>query len=97
MRGAGGKSWRWDEHDKPKDTMERKEQIAAIQETADEVCGTVRENYSGRGMFGKTCYGIVCPSASECVEAAVSRGIRGAVSDSMGKNFIVYWPKITGS
>jgi len=66
-----------------------------INEIAAEVGGTVRTSYSGRGMYGKTCVGIVCDNASECLEVAGAHGIRGGVVDSMGLSVIVYWPKIS--
>jgi len=64
-----------------------------LQEVADEIGGELRE-YSGRGMYGKSCLGIVCDDPSDCIEEAVVRGIRGACRDSMGKQAIVYWPSI---
>ena len=39
-----------------------------IHEVADEVNGRVTDNYSGRGMFGDICFGIVCEDANECLE-----------------------------
>jgi hypothetical protein len=71
-------------------------EIDNLKLVADEVGGTLRLNYTGRGMYGKTCVGITCYDRMECVEAAIAHGIRGAVTDSMGKGFIVYWPKISG-
>ena len=60
------------------------------------VGGYVREDYSNRGMFGQTCYGIVCHDSTECIEAAAAKGLTGARVDSMGSSdVIVYWPKIT--
>ena len=72
------------------------DKIDAIYDVADQIGGRVRESYSGRGMYGKTCYGIVCEDTTECIEAAAERGIRGAETDSMGRSFIVYWRNITG-
>jgi hypothetical protein len=74
----------------------RKLSIKVIQEVADEVGGILQESYSGRGMYGKTCYGIVCDNIETCVEEANFRGLFGAQSDSMGKHFIVYWPSVQG-
>ena len=72
-----------------------KEKIKKIEKLAREINGSVRTDYSGRGMFGKTCYGIVCASANECLEVAGSHGLRGGKTDNMGKNYIVYWPNIS--
>lgn len=72
-----------------------KNQIKKVEEVAREVDGRVRTDYSGRGMFGKTCYGIVCANINECLEVAGKHGLRNARTDNMGKNYIVYWPGIT--
>lgn len=76
--------------------MTRAQKIAAVEATANAVGGTVRTSYSGRCMFGRTCYGIVCNFAETCIEEAFSRGLRGAKKDSMGLQAIVYWPSIEG-
>lgn len=52
-------------------------------------------DYSGRGMFGKRCVGIVTAEPSRIIEEAAARGIRGARTDSMGRSTIVYWPDIS--
>ncbi len=63
-----------------------------LQEVANEIGGEVREGYSGRGMYGKECYGIVCENSIECIEAAFAMGLRGAKTDNMGLRYIVYYP-----
>ena len=70
-------------------------QIKKVEAIATEIDGTVRPDYSGRGMFGKTCFGIYCNNVTECLEVAGSHGLRGAKYDNMGKGYIVYWPGIT--
>ncbi len=65
-----------------------------IKEIADEVDGSIRYDYSGRGMFGDICYGIVCDDANKCLEVAGSKGITGGRTDSMGLQMIVYWPNL---
>lgn len=65
-----------------------------IEEVADLVDGKVYENYSGRGMYGRNCMGIVCEETLECVEEAAAMGLRGAQVDSMGLSSIVYWPRL---
>lgn len=67
-----------------------------LQHIADEVGGTVREDYSGRGMMGATCYGIECQDATKTIEVSAGFGIRGAKIDNMGQGYIVYWPHIKG-
>jgi hypothetical protein len=76
--------------------MTREKQIKAIEETADTVGGHVRNDYSGRGMYGETCYGIVCDNEEECIEVGALKGLRGANTDSMGKSRIVYWKSCKG-
>ena len=50
--------------------------------------------YSGRGMYGKTCYGIITDSPAELIEDAESQGLTGALTDSMGISTIVYWQHV---
>jgi hypothetical protein len=69
--------------------------LQKLQATAKEVNGELRFDYSGHGMFGRTCYGIVCEDIFQCVEIAASNGLRGAKYDDMGRQFIVYWPHIS--
>lgn len=76
--------------------MTREEKISAIKETAEEIGGDVRDSYSGRGMFGATCYGIVCDDSNECIAIAGSKGLRCASRDNMGLHSIVYWPSVKG-
>lgn len=61
---------------------------------ADEGFGTLREDYSGRGMYGDECVGLVTDDPENCIEEAASRGIRGAKYDSMGLKTIVYWENV---
>lgn len=53
----------------------------------------VYENYSGRGMYGKRCWGIVTSNMVDCIETAACKGLTGAETDSMGLQSIVYWPR----
>ena len=72
-----------------------KTKIEIIETVAAKVAGLVRRNYSGRGMYGKTCVGIVCESPVTAVKSAQSRGLSGALTDNMGRDYIVYWPAVT--
>jgi len=65
-----------------------------ISRVAVQVGGEVYEDYSGRGMYGAKCLGIVCADPVPCIEYAAENGIRGAVYDQMGLDYIVYWPEI---
>lgn len=55
----------------------------------------IRDDYSGRGMFGRTCLGIVVPANQyvSAIESAASRGLFGAKVDQMGLHMVVYWPR----
>ena len=68
----------------------------AVAEICLDLGGKLRVDYSGRGMYGATCYGIVTDDPDACVEEAAARGIRGSKRDSMGRQAIVYWPHIAG-
>jgi hypothetical protein len=67
---------------------------AIIEDVAQEVGGRAR-TYSGRGMYGKVCMGIVCDSATTTIETAAEKGLKGALTDGMGLQVIVYWPSVT--
>lgn len=70
---------------------------ADVIEQLSETYGTFRSDYSGRGMFGATCIGIVTRRPDALIEEAAAQGVRGAKRDSMGCDYIVYWPKIKAS
>lgn len=66
----------------------------------------VYEDYSGRGMFGKTCIGFCydktdVAAMADLIDAAFSLGeilelrdaLRYAETDSMGKGAIMYFPR----
>ena len=66
----------------------------------------VRENYSGRSMYGTTCLGFVVSSQRTvmrlvaCMTAVLGIDTtlditRKASTDSMGRNMIVYFPGVT--
>lgn len=50
-------------------------------------------DYSGRGMFGATCWSIYCDDANDVI---CEVGLKGTKTDSMGKGSVVYWPNVTG-
>lgn len=74
--------------------MNLEEQIEALNEVADIIGGEIRDDYSGRGMYGRHCYGIDCDDPVSCIEQAATQGITGANYDQMGLQYIVYWPRI---
>lgn len=65
-----------------------------FEEIADECDGLVRYGYSGRGMYGSQCYGIVTNRPSEAIDAGREHGLTGHRQDSMGLEYIVYWPRM---
>ena len=67
-----------------------------LEAIADQIDGDFRPSYSGRGMGGRACAGIVTDDPMKCIELAAQRGITGAKVDSMGRQSIVYWPAIAG-
>ena len=71
--------------------MTTQDQIIAL---ADELGGEVRLDYSGRGMFGARCMGIVCEDSEQVILNALGRGLPRGKVDSMGTRKIVYWPGI---
>ena len=67
--------------------------IDIIEQIVDDRCDcSFRDSYSGRGMMGRTCLGIVCERPIDIIEEAAQRGITGAKMDSMGMQSIIYWP-----
>jgi hypothetical protein len=74
--------------------MKKKEPLDIIKELVEEGLGRLYEGYSGRGMYGKNCYGITTSDPDFLIEEAVSKGLRGACRDNMGKEYIVYWPQV---
>lgn len=77
-------------------TPEHAEFVESLQEVADEVGGEIRSAYSGRGMMGNTCYGIVAEDVNELQRAAARLGLPLGRIDSMGMDGIVYWPGYEG-
>lgn len=74
-----------------------------------EGAGYTARSYSGRGMYGRSCLGVVASnvlemfadmlnevdtSAEEDEISLVGDMMRNAVTDSMGRDTIVYWPNI---
>ena len=64
--------------------------LTRILEAAETLGLNVRE-YSGRGMYGRTCIGVRTDYPEDLIAEA---GVKGARTDSMGKSEIVYWPSV---
>jgi hypothetical protein len=75
-----------------------------LKDISQEVYGNVRTDYSGRGMYGDTCVGIVVSDVLE-LGAAIARFVEdeelreeltiNSRTDSMGMDTIVYWTRVT--
>lgn len=69
-----------------------------------EAAGFEPTDYSGRGMSGKQCIGMIIDNSmvkaladlvencADCEEAA--EVLRTATSDNMGRGTIIYWPRV---
>lgn len=66
----------------------------------------LRDDYSGRAMYGETCMGIVTGNVGQVLEFAVACAARAgsmdpqewigrACEDNMGRSMITYWPGVT--
>jgi len=54
------------------------------------------EDYSGRGMFGRTCIGVVVDDVYEFQDRCFMRNIKiKPKTDDMGKSTIVYFPTLS--
>jgi len=70
--------------------------IDIIEDIAWNLNAEIRSDYSGRGMYGKTCYGIVLEDdlVNDAIGMAAVKGLPGAKTDSMGLKTILYWPHV---
>lgn len=78
--------------------------IEELDEIAQGVQGTYRVAYSGRGMYGESCVGIVTNDLLE-LGAVIAESIEdeelrkelisNSRTDSMGYDTIVYWTRVT--
>jgi hypothetical protein len=76
--------------------MITQDQRDAIDELAEMFEASIREDYSGRFMYGDTCYGIVFDDdADTVINQAIILGLTGSRIDNMGLSTIVYWPHIS--
>jgi hypothetical protein len=64
---------------------------------AKELGLNVHHNYSGRGMFGKTCLGVVGTMQDlDTLLSEIKGSANGLRKDNMGLDYIYYWPEIEG-
>ena len=69
-----------------------------------DIGGEVYENYSGRGMFGKTCLGITVENLEKALfklgRMATSEDLEFVTelenfrTDNLGRDYIIYFPSI---
>lgn len=68
-----------------------------LQQLLEDANYTTR-SYSGRGMMGKECLGVVVPDAIHGAyfigRLVADYNFRAPRYDSMGRDTILYWPKI---
>lgn len=83
------------------------DQCALLEEFANQESLTIREDYSGRGMMGSTCFGFVSEGLpysflirlgqflAENEELNLIQSLTDSCrSDSMGYDFITYFPRV---
>jgi hypothetical protein len=64
---------------------------------ATEMGLNVYHDYSGRGMFGKTCLGVVGSMQDlDTLLSEIKGSAQGLRKDNMGMDYIYYWPGIEG-
>lgn len=59
-----------------------------------EAAGIETREYSGRGMFGKTCLAAVADRQATVFAKIGEKAIKTARTDSMGLDVVVYWPDV---
>lgn len=69
--------------------------ITKIKKVVKEVDGELVDNYSGRCMFGKTCYGVIGNSIQDLFYASCQAKLPKPCIDNMGLSYIAYWPNIS--
>jgi len=64
--------------------------LKLLYEHADDV-QTIYKEYSGRGMYGKTCFGIIVEPYTDLETELEKYDVMGH-TDNMGRDIIIYWP-----
>ena len=83
--------------------------VKAIIDFCDEYDYSFRDSYSGRGMYGRNCVGVVGSSVLETIgdlleylnenyefdmSDLIEMLLKGANTDSMGLGTIIYWQQL---
>lgn len=77
-------------------------QLHDFENLADEIDGQTYENYSGRGMYGKTCMGITVENLEKALfklgreyeNYEFSKELYRFETDNLGRSFIIYFPRL---
>ena len=87
-------------------TVEERNAVRECLEGCRDIIEDVRTSYSGRGMYGETCFGVVTEDPMQLVGSlSMNLGMSGyddlaidfysnACMDSMGLSRIIYFPEI---
>ena len=77
------------------------DQIESMESAAVELDGSLYRGYSGRGMYGDECVGVVLKSEGDLfrfatlLDAGLAEALGTPKSDDMGFDIIAYWPRWT--
>ena len=67
--------------------------IDVLDSICEEIDAYVKDDYSGRGMFGRQCLAVSVPEFIPFLERAAKNGLTGAKIDNLGLGYVIYWPK----
>jgi hypothetical protein len=70
------------------DRIAAERMVEAIENEGGEA--SIRDEYSGRGMYGRTTCAVVAESRGELYAAAGIENVRNIRIDNMGRRFIAY-------
>lgn len=76
------------------DEDEKRRLIEGIAERNPDI--SLHTDYSGRGMFGDTCYGL-SGDEHEIVRAMERENLPDGTKDQLGLGVIIYWPSVEGN
>ena len=77
-------------------------QLNSFYRLASSIDGSVYEDYSGRGMYGKSCMGITVDNLErsifrigrESCDFDFCEQLENFRTDNLGRDYIIYFPKI---
>lgn len=76
--------------------------VEALRDEAESMGVEVREDYSGRGMYGARCFALVGEwgdlfAVVSGVGADLGRPVPQPQLDAMGRGMVMYWPRWSNS